>query len=167
MEKKKKWWKFLSTSVEHNCDQEEARFVKENKGNLKMLLQFAWVHVLCMRISSGNGHVRPLIHVGEQQSGTDSGSVVHARTSITMSACTNLEVERTVHPILFGTKYRSQMLRHDSAMTLHLLTPSSKCTGLRLLGPKSIGNQKQTILCTSRQPVSHKKNRAKNINKAS
>jgi hypothetical protein len=40
--------------------------------------------------------------------------VVHPRTSITMSARSNLEVERTVHAILFSAKYKSQILRHDS-----------------------------------------------------
>jgi hypothetical protein len=43
-----------------------------------------------------------------------SRSVVHPRAPITMSARSNLEVERTVHAIQFSGKYRSQILRHDS-----------------------------------------------------
>ncbi len=37
-----------------------------------------------------------------------SSSVVHPRAPITMSARSNLEVERTVHAILFSAKYRRQ-----------------------------------------------------------
>jgi hypothetical protein len=44
---------------------------------------------------------------------TESGLIVNSRTSISMSAGSNLEVEGTVDFVLFSSKNRSQIFCHD------------------------------------------------------
>ena len=67
---------------------------------------------LTLRVDAGGYHVRALVHVGKEESRGDGGAVVEARTAVAMAACADLEVEGAVHPVLLGSEYRRQVLRH-------------------------------------------------------
>ena len=78
----------------------------------KMFLDFFRVDWLALAVYAGGDHVRSLVHIGEQKSGGYGGTVVESGTSVSMATSTNLEVEWTIHTILFRTKYGSQVLSH-------------------------------------------------------
>ena len=65
-----------------------------------MLLNFARVEIPSLRVHAGRGQVQPLVHVGEEQGGTDARLVVEPGTTVSMSASPDLEVEGAVHPVL-------------------------------------------------------------------
>lgn len=50
-------------------------------------------------------HVGPLIHVGENEGWAYSGLCVEPRTPVTVPASADLEVERTVNPVLLRPEY--------------------------------------------------------------
>ena len=79
-----------------------------------MILDLVRVECLSLiRVNDRGDHVRSLVHVGEEKSGADGGLSVESRAAVAMPASADLEVERTVHTILFGSENRSQMLRHN------------------------------------------------------
>lgn len=59
-------------------------------------------------------HVGPLVHVRQNQRWADCGLRVEPRTPVAVPASADLEVERTVNPVLLRTEYRCQVLRHLS-----------------------------------------------------
>lgn len=77
-----------------------------------MLLNFAGIHVVPLRVQARRCHVRPLIHVGQQQSGTDSGPVVQSGAAIPVPARANLEIKWTVDAILLCPEDGGEMLCH-------------------------------------------------------
>lgn len=80
--------------------------------NLKVLLDFARIERLALRIDARGYHVRPLVHVGKKESGADAGLGVKPGASISMPASSDLEVKRTVDAILLCSEYRCQVLCH-------------------------------------------------------
>lgn len=82
-----------------------------------MLLDFARVEVAALWIHARRGKVEPLVHVGEEKSGTDGGLIVQPRAAIAMPACTDLEVKRAVHSILLRAKNGRQVLRHHRSLS--------------------------------------------------
>lgn len=95
---------------------------------LKVLLDPAGINGLPLGIHSRRDHVRPLVHVGKQQSGRDCGPIVEPGTAIPVTASSNLEIERAVNPVLLRTKNGSQVLRHrcPSTDTVESFAPLSK-----------------------------------------
>lgn len=85
---------------------------KMKEYNLKVLLDFARIERLALRIDARSYHVRPLVHVGKQESGADAGLGVKPGASISMPASSDLEVKRTVDAILLCSEYRCQVLCH-------------------------------------------------------
>jgi hypothetical protein len=77
-----------------------------------MLLNLPWIHILSGDLDTWSGIVRPLVHVGEEEGGADSGAIVEAGAAISMAASPDLEVEGAVHSVFLGTKDGSQVLRH-------------------------------------------------------
>ena len=85
-----------------------AEFLKEILEEiLKVLLDLARVEGLAICIDTGGDHVGSLVHVGEEECWGDGRTVVETRAAVTVTASANLEVEGTVHSVLFGTKDRS------------------------------------------------------------
>jgi hypothetical protein len=85
---------------------------------LEVLLDLARVDGLALGVHAGGDHVRPLVHVGEEDRRRDRGPVVEARAPISVAARSNLEVERTVDAVLLGAEDRCQVLRHGSFIRL-------------------------------------------------
>lgn len=77
-----------------------------------MLLDLAGVDGITLGVNAGGDHVGTLVHVGEKESWADAGLGVKTRATISMTTRAYLEIERTVHPVLFRPKYRRQVLRH-------------------------------------------------------
>lgn len=65
-------------------------------------------------------HVRPLVHVGEDEGGGDGRLGVKARTTVAVSAGSDLEVEWAVHSVFLCSEDRCQVLRHRT-LSLSLL----------------------------------------------
>ena len=63
--------------------------------------------------AEGGAVVRALVHVGEEEGGADRGAIVDARTTVTMAAGTDLEVEGAVHAVLLCPEDGRKMLRHS------------------------------------------------------
>ncbi|RDX70018.1 hypothetical protein CR513_50792, partial [Mucuna pruriens] len=59
-------------------------------------------------------HVGPLVHVRQNKSWANCGLRVKPRTPVAVPASADLEVERTVHPVLLRPEYRCQVFRHLS-----------------------------------------------------
>jgi hypothetical protein len=85
---------------------------------LEVLLDLARVDRLALRVHSWGDHVRPLVHVGEEERRRDGGPVVEARAPISVAARANFEVERAVDAVLLGAEDRCQVLRHGSFLRL-------------------------------------------------
>jgi hypothetical protein len=64
------------------------------------------------RVDEVEVHVRSLIHVWENKSGTNGWFSMKTRTAVTMSTSSDLKVERTVNSVFLSSEYRCQMLRH-------------------------------------------------------
>lgn len=73
---------------------------------LKMFLNFARINRISLSIDARSDHIRTLIHVGEQKSRTDARFCVKSGATIAMSACSDLEVERTIHSVFLCTENR-------------------------------------------------------------
>lgn len=80
---------------------------------LEMLLDLARVEGLALGVDAGGDHVGPLVHVGQQQRGTDGRAVVQARAAVTVAASADLEIEGAVDAILLCAEDGSQVLRHS------------------------------------------------------
>ena len=59
-------------------------------------------------------HVGPLVHVRQNQRWANCGLRVKPGAPVAVPARADLEVERTVHPVLLRPEYRCQVLRHLS-----------------------------------------------------
>lgn len=57
-------------------------------------------------------HVRALVHVGEKERWADCWLGVEPRAPVAVPAGSDLEIERTVHPVFLSSEYRRQVLRH-------------------------------------------------------
>ena len=77
-----------------------------------MLLNFARVEIPALRVDAGSGQVQALVHVGEEQGGTDARLVVEPGAAVSMSAGPDLEVEGAVDPVFLGAEDGSEVLRH-------------------------------------------------------
>jgi len=66
-----------------------------------MVLDFARIEGLALGINTRSDGIRTLVHVGEQESGTDAGFGVKPGASVTVTASPDLEVEGAIHSILF------------------------------------------------------------------
>lgn len=79
---------------------------------LEVLLDFARVDRLALGVDSGGDHVRPLVHVRQEQRRRDRRPVVEAGATVTVAASPDLEVEGAIYAVLLGAEDRSQVLRH-------------------------------------------------------
>lgn len=79
---------------------------------LKVFLNLPGINRLALSVYTWSNHVGTLIHVGEEKRWGDRGAIVEARASISVTTSTDLEIERTVHAVLFGAEDGSQVLRH-------------------------------------------------------
>lgn len=77
-----------------------------------MLLDLARVDGLALRVHAGRDHVRPLVHVGQEQGRADCGPVVQSRAPVAVTTRADLEIEGAVDAVLLRSEYRSQVLRH-------------------------------------------------------
>lgn len=66
---------------------------------LEMLLYLSWVNWLSLGIYAWGNHIRTLVHVGKDQRGGYSGSVMEAGAAVSVTTCADLEVERAVHAV--------------------------------------------------------------------
>lgn len=80
---------------------------------LEMLLDLARVEGLALGVDAGGDHVGPLVHVGQQQRGTDGWAVVQARAAVTVAASADLEIEGAVDAVLLCAEDGRQVLRHS------------------------------------------------------
>ena len=79
-----------------------------------MGLDLLGIDGLALRVDAGSDHIGALIHVGEEESGASAGLGMQTRATVSVPARADLEVEGAVHPVLLGSEYRRQMLRHFS-----------------------------------------------------
>lgn len=79
---------------------------------LEMFLDLSRVDWLPLRVYSWGNHVRPLVHVGEEERRRDRGPIMEPRAPVTVPASPDLEVEGAVHAVLLCPEDRGQVLRH-------------------------------------------------------
>ena len=80
---------------------------------LEVVLDLAGIHGGLLGLGARRGeHVRPLVHVGEEEGGADAGPGVQPGATIPVPARPDLEVEGAVHPVLLRPEDRRQVLRH-------------------------------------------------------
>lgn len=60
---------------------------------------------MAISIDAGGNHVRALVHVGEEESGADARFGVEPGAAVSVTASADLEVERTVDPVLLRPEY--------------------------------------------------------------
>lgn len=71
---------------------------------LEVGLDLARVQGLPLGVDTGGDHVGSLVHVGEEEGWGDCGTVVETRATVSVTARADLEVERAVHSVLFGSE---------------------------------------------------------------
>lgn len=64
------------------------------------------------RVDKVKVHIWSLIHVRENESGANGGFGVKTRTTVAVTACSDLEVEGAVNSVFLCTEDGCQMLRH-------------------------------------------------------
>lgn len=80
---------------------------------LKVFLDLKGIERLALGFDARGDHVWTVVHVGEEESGRNGRSGVEARATVTVTASTNFEVERTIDSVLLRAEDGSQVLRHD------------------------------------------------------
>lgn len=73
---------------------------------LEVVLNLARVDGLSVGVDARCYHVGPLVHVREKNGWAYAGLRVQTRASISVSTRADLEIERTVHPVLLRPEYR-------------------------------------------------------------
>jgi hypothetical protein len=84
---------------------------------LEVLLDPLRVDGVALRVHARGDHVRPLVHVAEQQRRGDGRLVVQAGAPVAVAACADLEVEGAVHAVLLRAKDGRKMLSHGCLIT--------------------------------------------------
>lgn len=64
-----------------------------------MVLNFARIEGLTLRINAWSNHVRAPVHIGQEKSRADAGLGVEPGASVSVPASTDLKVKRALHPI--------------------------------------------------------------------
>lgn len=64
------------------------------------------LHLLGIDGVARGDHVETLVHVREEKRGADAGLGVEARASVSVTASSHFEVERTIHAVLLRPEYR-------------------------------------------------------------
>lgn len=73
---------------------------------LEVVLDFAGIKGLALRVNAGSDHVGALVHVGEKESGANTRFSMQPGAPISMTASSDLEIEGTVNSILLCSEDR-------------------------------------------------------------